>query len=343
MKTIIFLEKFIFPCISAIIPLSISAFVLLSAWKHRASMKTALKRCAPLLVFTMIVPLAALPKCNSEDLACVLQTFSLALLCLSRLQRVDLPLLCCSLALVFLGLSGVLFDWHYLALAMPFVALALSASDLLRSFFPTRGVAAVSPAMMVRSQLMGMHYISLLFLASISLIPMKITATLLSLALYAFHCAMHAKGEALLFPHSWTTRLEESVTRNMSPELMCGSWGDNSSDAIFARLLSVFEEEKPYLDPDLTIKKMALRLYTNKLYLSRSIKYNAKMHFCRFVNSYRVNYAVAEFRKNPSLRVNQLAAMSGFKTAGTFTSAFRLEMEESPTEWCKYYRSTIKK
>ena len=100
----------------------------------------------------------------------------------------------------------------------------------------------------------------------------------------------------------------------------------------------LFEEEKPYLDENITVGDIARRLYTNKAYLSRAIKEHAGKNFCQYVNHYRIMYAMEAFRENPWLRVAELADISGFHTIVSFNMAFRLVTDESPGEWCKRVR-----
>ena len=108
---------------------------------------------------------------------------------------------------------------------------------------------------------------------------------------------------------------------------------------IYHRLNYYFEKEKPFLNPDLSLAEVAQMLYTNKVYLGKAIKNCGHTNFKRFINHFRVKYAMDLFVKKPSLKINQLCLMSGFKTKATFTSAFSLETGESPREWCDYIRT----
>lgn len=108
----------------------------------------------------------------------------------------------------------------------------------------------------------------------------------------------------------------------------------------YERLSTLFREKKPYLDGDLTIGDVAKELYTNKLYISKSINLYTGKNFCQYVNFHRVNYSMELFRTNPHLKVGQLAEMSGFHSVASYNMAFRLFMNESPGEWCRRNRFT---
>lgn len=116
---------------------------------------------------------------------------------------------------------------------------------------------------------------------------------------------------------------------------------DSGYAATYERLNSLFEEKKPYLDSDLTISDVAKELYTNKLYVSKSISMCAGKNFCQYVNYHRVKYSVGLFRSDPHLKVSQLAEMSGFHTVASFNMAFKLFIGESPSEWCRRQRFPV--
>ena len=109
--------------------------------------------------------------------------------------------------------------------------------------------------------------------------------------------------------------------------------------SIYERLDVLFRNERPFLDGDLTIGDVARSLYTNKLYISKAINIYTGRNFCQYVNYFRVHYSMDLFLSDPHLKVSQLAEMSGFHTVASYNMAFRLFMNESPSEWCRRNRS----
>jgi AraC-like DNA-binding protein len=101
------------------------------------------------------------------------------------------------------------------------------------------------------------------------------------------------------------------------------------------RLVDYFENEKPYLRPDLTIQQVALYLYSNKTYLSRIINECFDNNFNQFVNYHRVEEAKRLFYNDPKLSIQQLCDLSGFGSMATFSIAFRFFVGNSPADWCK--------
>ena len=97
-------------------------------------------------------------------------------------------------------------------------------------------------------------------------------------------------------------------------------------------------DRKPFLVESFSLGDLASVLYTNKVYLSKTINYFSGKNFRNYVNYYRVMYAMELFRKNKSLKVTELGSLSGFHSATTFNQALKAVMEESPSTWCARLR-----
>ena len=104
---------------------------------------------------------------------------------------------------------------------------------------------------------------------------------------------------------------------------------------IYERVVAYFENEKPFLDCELTINDLVKVLYSNKLYISRAISQFTGRNFCQFVNYYRIKYSTECFRANHDLKIHEMASMSGFNSIVSFNMAFRLYMGENPSDWCR--------
>ena len=104
---------------------------------------------------------------------------------------------------------------------------------------------------------------------------------------------------------------------------------------LYVRLVALFEEEKPFLDSELTINDIVKVTFTNKLYISRAISQFTGRNFCQFVNYYRVTHSIQMFRDNPEMKVIDLATQCGFNSTVSYSMAFRLFMGESPSDWCR--------
>ena len=107
---------------------------------------------------------------------------------------------------------------------------------------------------------------------------------------------------------------------------------------LYDRCCRYMADRKPFLVESFSLGDLASALFTNKVYLSKTINYFSGKNFRNYVNYYRVMYAMELFRKNKSLKVTELGSLSGFHTATTFNQAFKTVMEECPSTWCARLR-----
>ena len=107
---------------------------------------------------------------------------------------------------------------------------------------------------------------------------------------------------------------------------------------LYDRCCRYMAERKPFLVESFSLNELANVLYTNKVYLSKTINYYSGKNFRSYVNYYRVMYAMELFRRNKALTVSELGALAGFHSNTTFNSAFKTVMKESPSTWCARLR-----
>ncbi len=141
-------------------------------------------------------------------------------------------------------------------------------------------------------------------------------------------------------------RRHETIILESMNDLPCDLVGDRSSPddqykMIFDRVVDYFESDLPYLRGNLVIEDLVKVVYANKLYISRAISRCAGRNFCQFVNYYRVRHSVELFKKNPDLKVTELSGQCGFNSVVSFTMAFKLYMNETPSDWIRRERSRM--
>jgi len=104
------------------------------------------------------------------------------------------------------------------------------------------------------------------------------------------------------------------------------------------KLKHALENEKRYLDANLTISILAKELHTNREYLSRTINRIFGTTYTDYINEYRVKSAIQLFEDIISGTVNnctmlQVAKSTGFKNTSTFNPAFKKVMGVTPSEY----------
>lgn len=110
---------------------------------------------------------------------------------------------------------------------------------------------------------------------------------------------------------------------------------------LYGRITEYMDEKRPYLNPAFGLDDMAKAMFTNSGYISRMINVCTGSNFSQFVNGYRVRYAMELYRRDTSLKMSELAQLSGFNTKVTFNMAFKLATDETPGQWCKRYLESM--
>ena len=114
---------------------------------------------------------------------------------------------------------------------------------------------------------------------------------------------------------------------------------DSRSAVLFNDVVKIMETKKPYLQDDFDLEDLSRLTRTNRLYLSKSINFHAGRNFNQLVNYYRVKYAVALMKKDPDLKMSEIAEMSGFHTTVSFNMAFKLNEHTTPSEYARSLRT----
>lgn len=98
------------------------------------------------------------------------------------------------------------------------------------------------------------------------------------------------------------------------------------------RITTVMESGKPYLDPELTLKKLAELTRFSEIELSSILNNEFKKNFFDFVNTYRIE----EFKKkltdpaNKNLTLLGIATNCGFNSKATFNRVFKNYTQLTP-------------
>jgi AraC-like DNA-binding protein len=148
-----------------------------------------------------------------------------------------------------------------------------------------------------------------------------------------------ANDSAMIFSHRMERRILESLKVAAVEVPNDVTKADTAYQEIYDRIVAYFETEKPYLRSDLIIDDLVKVVFSNKLYISRAISQITGRNFCQFVNYYRIMYSVEAFRDNPELKATELANLSGFNSLVSFSMAFRLYMNENPSDWIRKERN----
>lgn len=138
-------------------------------------------------------------------------------------------------------------------------------------------------------------------------------------------------------------RIVESMRISPVESVSVSPGQENMYKELYDRIQAYFDEEKPFLNGNLTINDVVARVFSNKVYISRAICQCTGRNFCQYVNYHRVMFSMECFRNNPELKISELWPLCGFNTIVSFTMAFRLFMNENPSDWCRKEKVRLSK
>jgi len=102
--------------------------------------------------------------------------------------------------------------------------------------------------------------------------------------------------------------------------------------------LSHFENEKGYLDSNLSVQMLSSTFNTNSKYVSKIVNVYKGKSFTQYINELRVEFAIEQLQENNKLRkytVQALALEFGFNNAESFSTAFYKKTGIKPTYFIK--------
>ena len=124
-------------------------------------------------------------------------------------------------------------------------------------------------------------------------------------------------------------------TNKISENIGYKNSGLKASEALikYNLLLKLMKEDKPYLEPKLSLNMLANLLDLSPNYLSQIINQHEQQNFNDFVNKYRIDEFIekASTNKNYSFLANALD--SGFNSKSTFNNVFKKIKGVTPSQF----------
>ncbi len=102
--------------------------------------------------------------------------------------------------------------------------------------------------------------------------------------------------------------------------------------------LAVFEKQKKYLIPEVSLQSLSKDLHTNPNYLSRVINFNRDKNFSQYLNDLRIGYALEALKDNPTFlrySIKAIALECGYTNATSFSRAFYKQTGFYPSFYIK--------
>ena len=120
----------------------------------------------------------------------------------------------------------------------------------------------------------------------------------------------------------------------------------NISEALIQDILKrleVFEKQKRYLQPNVSLQSLSKNLQTNPNYLSRVINFNRDKNFSQYLNDLRIAYALEALQEKPTFlkySIKAIALECGYTNATSFSRAFYKQTGLYPSFYIKQLSKT---
>jgi AraC-like DNA-binding protein len=102
----------------------------------------------------------------------------------------------------------------------------------------------------------------------------------------------------------------------------------------FRKLEQFMAEQKPYLDPELTIEKLSIQVNIRKAMLSQVLNKGINKNFFTFIREYRVQHAIQLLQlAGQHQTIIVIAYESGFNSKTAFHRAFKEVTGKTPSEF----------
>ena len=155
-----------------------------------------------------------------------------------------------------------------------------------------------------------------------------------------------ADEETSVSPSNWKGKHEEKLMAQFESSTRKYQKSGLDSEAatlLYSSLLTYMETAKPYLEPELTVYKLAGDLEVPRHHLSQVINDKAHKSFFDFINSYRVEEVKKQLGNIEMANRNILgiALDCGFNSKATFNTAFKKFTGITPSAYQKVHAADV--
>jgi AraC-like DNA-binding protein len=156
------------------------------------------------------------------------------------------------------------------------------------------------------------------------------------LTFYLFFIGFFGLQQTTVFMNIAVETISKSTT-DSKPNYKNSGLNDEMVDDLFQKLVLHMEQNKPYLDENLSLATLAQQLDLTSNQLSQIINQKTSSNFFNFINSYRVE-AVKVRLKDPAFAHYSILAIGydcGFQSKSSFNKIFKQMVGKTPLEFQK--------
>lgn len=142
----------------------------------------------------------------------------------------------------------------------------------------------------------------------------------------------------LVINHSVLFRVESATVSENKKKYEKSSLSDDYGEQILQRLQAYLQEEKPYLENNITLPKLAQRLSVSQHHLSQVLNDRLNQSFFDLMATYRIEEAKKMLTDKAfvHLKIDEIAERVGYNSTSAFHTAFKRITGKTPAQ----FRST---
>jgi AraC-like DNA-binding protein len=166
--------------------------------------------------------------------------------------------------------------------------------------------------------------------------------TFIFIAFFSFAYSFYAIRQPEMLDYPVVQREEDDFAVHPGAEKYAKSGlRKEQAEAYLTKLLSYMDDEKPYLDGDLTIHHLAQKTGIPRHYITEVLNEKYGRNFFTFVNEYRVREVISRINdpKYQHYTILAIAFDAGFNSKSTFNTIFKAYTGNTPSE----YRNNLTK
>ncbi|TRY14759.1 helix-turn-helix domain-containing protein [Shewanella hanedai] len=119
-----------------------------------------------------------------------------------------------------------------------------------------------------------------------------------------------------------------------------GALDESTRNSLLSLVRQKMQDSSLFMDNQLTLARLAEAVGVSTHHLSEVLNQQDGKNFYRFVNEYRVNFVCTRLKEDPSIKILELALLSGFSSKSTFNAVFKQLTDQTPTQFRDGLKST---
>jgi AraC-like DNA-binding protein len=160
--------------------------------------------------------------------------------------------------------------------------------------------------------------------------------TFIFIAFFSFAYSFYAIRQPEMMDYPVAAREEDDSTAQTGAEKYAKSGlRKEQAEEYLTRLLNYMDDEKPYLDGDLTIHQLSQRTSIPRHYITEVLNEKYGRNFFTFINEYRVREVISRINdpKYQHYTIIAIAFDAGFNSKSTFNNIFKAYTGKTPSEY----------